>query len=65
MLTRSWSLQLFQAFDAAVRGLSIGDTTTLEAKGGNWRRDLVFEVPILPSQALSLIVCKCCSKTRR
>ena len=54
MLTRCWSLQLFQAFDAAVRGLSIGDTTTLEAKGGNWRRDLVFEVSILPSQALSL-----------
>ncbi|KAK9846576.1 hypothetical protein WJX81_006929 [Elliptochloris bilobata] len=36
---------LFQAFDAAVRGLSLGETTTLEAQGGEWRRDLLFEVP--------------------
>ncbi len=37
-------MQLFQAFDAAIRGLTIGGTTTLEAKGGEWRRDLLFEV---------------------
>ena len=41
-------VQLFQAFDAAVRGLSLGETTTLEAKGGEWRRDLLFEVLALP-----------------
>jgi len=40
-------VQLFQAFDAAIRGLPIGGTTTLEAKGGEWKRDLLFEV--LPS----------------
>jgi len=38
-------VQLFQAFDAAIRGLPIGGTTTLEAKGGEWNRDLLFEVP--------------------
>lgn len=35
---------LFQAFDEAIRGLSLGETTVLEAKGGAWQQDLFFEV---------------------
>lgn len=35
---------LFQAFDEAIRGLSLGETTVLEAKGGEWQRELFFEV---------------------
>lgn len=49
--------QLFQAFDAAVRGLSLGETTTLEAKGGEWRRDLLFEVFALPMHSVALHAC--------
>ncbi|BDA47526.1 probable FKBP-type peptidyl-prolyl cis-trans isomerase MJ0 [Coccomyxa sp. Obi] len=36
---------LFQAFDEAIRGLPLGSTTILEAKGGDWKRELFFEVP--------------------
>ena len=35
---------LFQAFDEAIRGLSLGETTILEAKGGEWQRELFFKV---------------------
>lgn len=35
---------LFQAFDEAIRGLPLGSTTILEAKGGEWKRELFFEV---------------------
>lgn len=35
---------LFQAFDEAIRGLSLGSTVILKAKGGEWNRDLFFEV---------------------
>ena len=35
---------LFQAFDEAIRGLPLGSTTILEAKGGDWKRELFFEV---------------------
>lgn len=37
---------LIEAFDTAVRGLGVGDTTTLEAQGGEWNRELLFKVPI-------------------
>ncbi|EIE23607.1 FKBP-like protein [Coccomyxa subellipsoidea C-169] len=36
---------LFQAFDEAIRGLPLGSTTVLEARGGDWNRELFFEVP--------------------
>ncbi len=35
---------LFQAFDEAIRGCALGETTVLEAKGGDWQRELFFEV---------------------
>mmetsp|Transcript_30386 Transcript_30386/g.72298 ORF Transcript_30386/g.72298 Transcript_30386/m.72298 type:complete len:232 (+) Transcript_30386:103-798(+) len=35
----------YQGFDEAVRGLSAGQTVTLEASGGEWKQDLVFNVP--------------------
>mmetsp|Transcript_11275 Transcript_11275/g.31968 ORF Transcript_11275/g.31968 Transcript_11275/m.31968 type:complete len:239 (+) Transcript_11275:188-904(+) len=35
----------FQGFDAAVRGLSVGQVVQLEASGGEWQKDLVFTVP--------------------
>lgn len=35
---------LFQAFDEAIRGLPLGSTTVLEARGGDWNRELFFEV---------------------
>ncbi|KAK9905838.1 hypothetical protein WJX75_007369 [Coccomyxa subellipsoidea] len=35
----------FAAFDEAIRGLPLGSTTVLEAKGGDWNRELFFEVP--------------------
>ncbi len=35
---------LFQAFDEAIRGLPLGSTTILEAKGGEWKKELFFEV---------------------
>ena len=56
-LTMRLHVQLFQAFDAAVRGLSLGETTTLEAKGGEWRRDLLFEVRAVPTHSLALHAC--------
>ncbi|KAL3135725.1 hypothetical protein ABBQ38_006193 [Trebouxia sp. C0009 RCD-2024] len=37
--------KMFQAFDAGVRGLHIGDKTYLEASGGEWNKDLLFNVP--------------------
>eukprot|EP00873_Tetraselmis_striata_P017814 jgi/Tetstr1/438078/TSEL_026703.t1 len=36
----------YQGFDAAVRGLAVGQTVELEASGGEWSEDLVFKVPI-------------------
>jgi hypothetical protein len=35
--------KLFQGFDEAIRGLGIGQTTVLEALGGEWNRELMFE----------------------
>lgn len=35
---------LFQAFDEAIRGQALGSTTVLEARGGEWQRELFFEV---------------------
>ena len=35
---------LLQAFDEAIRGQPLGSTTVLEAKGGDWQRELFFEV---------------------
>ncbi|DBA84373.1 TPA: hypothetical protein ACH3X2_006223 [Trebouxia sp. C0005] len=37
--------KMFQAFDAGVRGLRIGEKTYLEASGGEWNKDLLFNVP--------------------
>ncbi|KAL0032927.1 hypothetical protein WJX77_006944 [Trebouxia sp. C0004] len=37
--------KMFQAFDAGVRGLHIGEKTYLEASGGEWNKDLLFNVP--------------------
>lgn len=34
-----------QAFDEAVRGLALGDEVVLKASGGEWSRDLLFDVP--------------------
>ncbi|EFJ39367.1 hypothetical protein VOLCADRAFT_101059 [Volvox carteri f. nagariensis] len=34
-----------QGFDEAVRGMAVGQTTVLEASGGEWRRELLFAVP--------------------
>eukprot|EP00793_Prasinoderma_coloniale_P000871 PRCOL_00004021-RA len=36
---------LFKSFDAALRGCTAGDVVTVEAKGAEWDRDLVFKVP--------------------
>ena len=35
--------KLFQGFDEAIRGLGIGQTTVLDALGGEWNRELMFE----------------------
>lgn len=37
--------KLFKAFDEAVRGLPIGSDSVLRANGGEWNRDLMFDVP--------------------
>eukprot|EP00198_Chlamydomonas_reinhardtii_P006562 XP_001695898.1 peptidyl-prolyl cis-trans isomerase, FKBP-type [Chlamydomonas reinhardtii] len=37
--------RLFQGFDEAVRGMAVGQTTVLEASGGEWKRELLFAVP--------------------
>jgi len=37
--------KLFQGFDEAVRGLAEGQTTVIEASGGKWQRELLFDVP--------------------
>ena len=37
--------ELYQAFDAVVRGLAVGETTSLEAEGGEWDPSLLFTVP--------------------
>mmetsp|Transcript_739 Transcript_739/g.1838 ORF Transcript_739/g.1838 Transcript_739/m.1838 type:complete len:248 (-) Transcript_739:54-797(-) len=37
--------RLFQGFDEAVRGLAEGETTEIEATGGEWKADLLFAVP--------------------
>lgn len=36
---------LFQSFDAAVRGLAVGDKVEIEASGGDWNPDLLFRAP--------------------
>lgn len=37
--------ELYQAFDAVVRGLGVGEKTVLQAQGSDWQRDLLFTVP--------------------
>lgn len=37
--------ELYQAFDAVVRGLAVGETTSLEAAGGEWDPGLLFTIP--------------------
>lgn len=37
--------QLFEAFDEAVRGLSVGESIGIKADGGEWKEELVFKVP--------------------
>lgn len=37
--------ELYQAFDAVVRGLAVGETTSLEAEGEAWDPSLLFTVP--------------------
>ncbi|KAL6763490.1 hypothetical protein V8C86DRAFT_2496367 [Haematococcus lacustris] len=37
--------RLFQGFDEAIRGLAVGQTTVIEAAGGEWQRELLFSVP--------------------
>jgi len=37
--------ELYQAFDAVVRGLAVGESTSLEAVGGEWDPGLLFTVP--------------------
>lgn len=37
--------QLFEAFDEAVRGLTVGETIGIKANGGEWNEELVFKVP--------------------
>lgn len=36
---------IFKAFDGAVRGLGVGEAVELEMSGGDWRPELLFEVP--------------------
>jgi hypothetical protein len=43
---------LCQAFDEAIRGQPLGSTTLLEARGGEWQRELFFEARWKPSLAL-------------
>lgn len=38
--------RLFEAFDAAVRGMAVGDVTSIKADGGDWNPDLLFKVPV-------------------
>ena len=37
--------QLFEAFDEAVRGLSVGESLGIKADGGEWKEELLFQVP--------------------
>lgn len=37
--------RLFQGLDEVVRGMAVGQTTIMEASGGEWRRELLFAVP--------------------
>ena len=37
--------KLFQGFDEAVRGMAVGQKTILEAVGGEWKKELLFNVP--------------------
>ncbi|KAJ9513366.1 hypothetical protein QJQ45_001399 [Haematococcus lacustris] len=34
-----------KGFDEAIRGLAVGQTTVIEAAGGEWQRELLFSVP--------------------
>ncbi|KAK9814319.1 hypothetical protein WJX72_004010 [[Myrmecia] bisecta] len=36
---------LFQAFDEAVRGMELGQSTSFQASGGEWDSNLLFNVP--------------------
>jgi FKBP-type peptidyl-prolyl cis-trans isomerase 2 len=38
--------ELFEAFDEAVRGLSVGETIGIKADGPAWTEELMFNVPI-------------------
>ena len=38
--------ELFEAFDEAVRGLSIGETIGIKADGPAWTEELMFNVPM-------------------
>jgi FKBP-type peptidyl-prolyl cis-trans isomerase 2 len=38
--------ELFEAFDEAARGLSVGETIGIKADGGPWSEELLFKVPI-------------------
>eukprot|EP00798_Chlamydomonas_sp_ICE-L_P016107 gene16107-22249_t len=37
--------KLFQGFDEAIRGMAVGQSTVLEATGGDWNKELLFLVP--------------------
>ncbi|KAI3426969.1 hypothetical protein D9Q98_006913 [Chlorella vulgaris] len=37
--------RLFEAFDEAVRGMAVGDLTSMKAEGGEWKEELLFRVP--------------------
>lgn len=37
---------LFETFDAAVRGMALGQVAELEAEGPEWNPELLFEVPV-------------------
>lgn len=38
--------ELFEAFDEAVRGLSVGETIGIKADGPTWTEELMFNVPM-------------------
>lgn len=51
--------KLFQGFDEAVRGLAVGDMTELEASGGDWDKDLIFQVSLCNAPFLDGICGAC------
>eukprot|EP00854_Cymbomonas_tetramitiformis_P008767 gene8767-10391_t len=48
---------LFQGIDTASRGLTIGESATITAVGGEYQKDLLFAVPLVsgPTAIISLI----------